>query len=122
MVQGCFPSPYTHRDTAMNRILYASDCLNVLHDRDALPDESVDLIYLDPPFNSNSQYNLPVKGKYKSAGPVEAFSDTWTWTDRDTERLYELESDPRTRSLANIVRFAQSTEQSRGGLPLLLIC
>ena len=41
----------------MNRILYASDCLKVLNDRDAPPDESVDLIYLDPPFNSNSHYN-----------------------------------------------------------------
>ena len=55
----------------MNRILHASDCLKVLTDRDALPDESVDLIYLDPPFNSSSQYNLPFKGKYKTARPVD---------------------------------------------------
>ncbi len=63
----------------MNRILYASDCLKVLNDRNALPDDSVDLIYLDPPFNSNSQYNLPFKGKYKTARPVKAFDDTWHW-------------------------------------------
>lgn len=61
----------------MNRILYASDCLNVLNDRDALPDESVDLIYLDPPFNSNSDYNLPVKGKCRTVTPVKALRDTW---------------------------------------------
>lgn len=60
----------------MNRILYAFDCLKVLNDRDALPDASVDLLYLNPPFNSNSQYNLPFKGKYKTVQPVEAFDDT----------------------------------------------
>ena len=106
----------------MNRILYASDCLTVLNDRDALPDESVDLIYLDPPFNSNSTYNLPFKGKYKSARAVEAFSDTWQWTDKDTERLQRLETDPRTRPQANIVQLAQVIEKAGGGLPLPRIC
>ena len=104
----------------MNRILYASDCLDVLLDKDALPDESVDLIYLDPPFNSNSQYNLPFKGKYKSVNPVEAFDDTWTWTDQDSERLTELDADPRTRSLADIVRFAQRVDQVGGGISRVL--
>ena len=102
----------------MNRILYASDCLDVLLDKDALPDESVDLIYLDPPFNSNSKYNLPFKGKYKSVNPVEAFDDTWTWRDQDAERLTELDSDPRTRSLADIVRFAQKVDHVGGGASL----
>ena len=106
----------------MNRILYASDCLDVLHDRDALPDESVDLIYLDPPFNSNSHYNLPFRGKYKTARPVEAFDDTWAWTDRDTEILQDLQADPRTRSISEIVHFAKRTEQAGGGLPSRPIC
>ena len=91
----------------MNRILYASDCLKILQDRDALPDESVDLIYLDPPFNSNSKYNLPFKGKYKTAVPAKAFDDIWHWTDENTEHLERMDADPRTRPLANIVRFAQ---------------
>ena len=55
-----------------NRILCADDCLDVLTDESALPSESVDLIYLDPPFNSKSGYNLPFKGKYENAKPVEA--------------------------------------------------
>ncbi len=42
------------RGCAVNRLLYADDCLNVLKDELALPTGSVDLIYLDPPFNSNS--------------------------------------------------------------------
>ena len=95
----------------MNRILYASDCLKILQDRDALPDESVDLIYLDPPFNSNSNYNLPFKGKYKTAVPAKAFEDTWHWGDDNTEQLKEMDADPRTRSLANIVRFAQGIDR-----------
>ncbi len=105
----------------MNRILYASDCLKVLHDRDALPDESVALIYLDPPFNSNSQYNLPFKGKYKTAQPVEAFDDTWHWTDENTEQLEELDADPRTRALADIVKFAQKIDQGTTSLGAYLI-
>ena len=98
----------------MNRILYASDCLDVLNDPDKLPNESVDLIYLDPPFNSKSTYNLPFKGKDRSYKPVEAFNDTWTWTDADDERLTRLVRDRRTSSLANIVKFAQDIEDARG--------
>ena len=98
----------------MNRILYAADCLDVLNGEDELPDESVDLIYLDPPFNSNSNYNLPFKGRDKSLKPVEAFKDTWEWTADDNGRLEEMERDPRTRSLATIVKFAQEVEGGRG--------
>ena len=99
----------------MNRILYAADCLDVLNDENELPDESIDLIYLDPPFNSNSNYNLPFKGRDKSLKPVEAFKDTWEWTADDNGRLEQMEGDPRTRALAAIVRFAQEVEQTGGG-------
>ena len=99
----------------MNRTLYAADCLDVLNDEDELPSESIDLIYLDPPFNSNSNYNLPFKGRDKSLKPVEAFKDTWEWTADDGGRLDDMERDPRTRSLATIVKFAQEVEQVRGG-------
>ena len=97
----------------MNRILYAADCLDVLNDENELPTESVDLIYLDPPFNSNSDYNLPVKSRGKGLAPVEAFADTWEWTSDDGRRLEEMESDPGARSLAAIVRFAQEVEGPR---------
>ena len=97
-----------------NRTLYSNDCLNVLQDPLALPDESVDLIYLDPPFNSNSNYNLPFKGSYKSARPVQAFKDTWSWGAKETEQLEAYESGPQTKILADIVRAAR-TISSRGG-------
>ena len=43
----------------MRNTLYYGDNLQVL--RDHIPDESVDPIYLDPPFNSNASYNVPFK-------------------------------------------------------------
>ena len=97
----------------MNRVLYAADCLNVLYDTDKLPDGSVDLIYLDPPFNSNSAYNLPSKSRDRSLKPVEAFVDTWTWRAGDEERLRDLEKNPKTRPLATIVKFAREIDGVR---------
>ena len=102
----------------VNRTLYAADCLDILNNENQLPDESVDLIYLDPPFNSESNYNLPFKGRDKATLPVEAFSDTWRWrSGTDAAYLRELHTDPRTRSLANIIQFARDEElaQMSGG-------
>ncbi len=102
----------------MNRVLYAADCLDVLNDAGKLPTGSVDLIYLDPPFNSNSSYNLPFKSRDRSLKPVEAFEDTWRWRADDDERLSELEKNPQTRPLATIVKFAQGLESGRGKISL----
>ncbi|MDE2749277.1 MAG: hypothetical protein OXI34_09950 [Chloroflexota bacterium] len=102
----------------MNRILFAADCLDVLNDSVAIPDASIDLIYLDPPFNSNSKYNLPFKGRDKTHKPVEAFVDIWKWSDQDAETLDDLSRDPRTRPLATIIKFSldiESTLSRRGG-------
>lgn len=75
----------------MNRTIYAKDCLDVLNDPEALPNESVDLIYLDPPFNSKSDYNLPFKGQYKKdAKPAMIFKDTWSWSESEEENLTKL--------------------------------
>lgn len=67
--------------------LYYGDNLNIL--RDFVKDESVDLIYLDPPFNSNATYNLLFKEKdgKSSEAQIEAFDDTWQW-DQNAERTY----------------------------------
>ena len=93
----------------MNRTIYAQDCLDVLDDKSAIPDESVDLIYLDPPFNSKSKYNLPFKGKLeKDAKPVEAFKDTWNWDEFEAEEFRKLELDVKTRQVADLIKFAQA--------------
>ena len=49
----------------------------------------MDLIYLDPPFNSNASYNVLFKGPQgnESAAQIEAFDDTWHWTDAAEEAL-----------------------------------
>lgn len=61
--------------------LYYGDNLEVLS---KLPAESVDLVYLDPPFNSARNYNVIFAKSGAPTGPVsaqiEAFEDTWTWT------------------------------------------
>ena len=70
--------------------LYYGDNLSVL--RDSIRDESVDLIYLDPPFNSNASYNVLFKGPQgnESAAQIEAFDDTWHWTDTAEEAFGEV--------------------------------
>jgi site-specific DNA-methyltransferase (adenine-specific) len=55
--------------------LYLGDCLYVL--RENIPDESVDLIYIDPPFNSKRDYNIFFDDKEIQSQRV-AFEDTWT--------------------------------------------
>lgn len=61
--------------------LYYGDNLTVL--RGSIDDESVDLIYLDPPFNSQASYNVLFRGASgeKSSAQIEAFVDTWHWGD-----------------------------------------
>ncbi len=61
-------------------VLYYGDNLDIL--RHHVPDESVDLIYLDPPFNSNRSYNILFSEKTgaASAAQIEAFEDSWHWT------------------------------------------
>jgi site-specific DNA-methyltransferase (adenine-specific) len=59
--------------------LHFGDNLRVL--RESIPSESVDLIYLDPPFNSNASYNVLFKAPdgAGSGAQIEAFGDTWEW-------------------------------------------
>src|ERR1017187_6580065 len=77
------PVPDTNPDILscfMNR-LYYGDTLPVL--RGSIDEESVDLIYLDPPFNSQATYNVLFKSTAgeKSQAQIEAFEDTWHWSD-----------------------------------------
>ncbi len=68
--------------------LYFGDNLDVL--REHIPDESVDLIYLDPPFNSNATYNVLFRERSgeESAAQITAFEDTWQWS-IESERAYQ---------------------------------
>ena len=60
----------------VNRTIFTGDNLDIMRGMNA---ETVDLIYLDPPFNSNKNYSAPVGSKAAGA----AFKDTWTLSDLD---------------------------------------
>ena len=74
---------------AMNQLFYG-DNLQVL--RDSIVSEAVDLIYLDPPFNSKRDYNLLFKSPkgVDSAAQIEAFEDTWHWNEQAEREFDEL--------------------------------
>ena len=67
--------------------LYFGDNLDIL--RNHVADESVDLIYLDPPFNSKANYNVLFREQsgQQSAAQITAFEDTWHW-DEGSELAY----------------------------------
>jgi site-specific DNA-methyltransferase (adenine-specific) len=68
--------------------LYYGDNLDVL--RRYVKDETVDLVYLDPPFNSRQDYNVlfAEKDGSQSSSQIHAFEDTWEWN-IDAQRAYE---------------------------------
>jgi len=70
--------------------LYFGDNLNIL--RDEIKSESVDLIYLDPPFNSKRDYNLLFKTPkgHDSDAQITAFDDTWHWGEQAEREFSEL--------------------------------
>ncbi len=77
----------------MNK-LYYGDNLAVL--REHIADESVDLVYLDPPFNSNATYNVLFRapsGEHSKA-QIEAFEDTWHWNQQAEEAYWQVLNGP----------------------------
>jgi len=71
-------------------VLYYGDNLDIL--RRYIPDESVDLIYLDPPFNSSRSYNVLFRESNGTEPPaqIRAFEDSWTWDQKAVETLEDL--------------------------------
>ncbi len=75
---------------SLDNTLYYGDNLDIL--KKYIPDNSIDLIYLDPPFNSKATYNILYKessGKYSDA-QVAAFEDTWHWTEKAEATYNEI--------------------------------
>ena len=68
--------------------LFYGDNLQML--REYVADESVDLVYLDPPFNSNQDYNVLFKERdlAQSEAQLKAFEDSWHW-DQKTQATFE---------------------------------
>lgn len=69
--------------------LYYGDNLDVLRE---MTDESVDLVYLDPPFNSKANYNVLFENKSgeSSEAQIFAFKDTWDWDQAAAEAFHEI--------------------------------
>lgn len=90
----------------MTNSLYYGDNLHVL--RDHVASESVDLIYLDPPFNSNANYNILFKSPagQNSDAQIEAFEDTWHWNDSAEAAFDEVARSGNTKAfdLLNAMR------------------
>ena len=74
--------------------LYYGDNLKIL--RDYIRDESVDLVYLDPPFNSNRNYNVLFRNESgaDSDSQITAFEDTWHWNLAAEQTYNELINEP----------------------------
>src|SRR5205809_4072944 len=62
-----------------DNVLYYGDNLDIL--RRYIKDETIDLVYLDPPFNSNQDYNVlfAEQDGSRAAAQIQAFEDTWRW-------------------------------------------
>ncbi len=73
-----------------NNLLFYGDNLEIL--RNYIPDKSIDLVYLDPPFNSKRAYNIIFKDKEGRYPPsqIRAFDDTWHWSEETERALDEL--------------------------------
>jgi site-specific DNA-methyltransferase (adenine-specific) len=78
-------------DSSLQNKLFYGDNLDVLRNTKYVPDESVDLVYIDPPFNSKRNYNQIYTnvGKEDKA-QAQAFVDTWTWDDEANKGLQEI--------------------------------
>ena len=84
----CYPHP--NKMPADKNTLYYGDNLTVL--RDYIPSQSVDLIYLDPPFNSRQDYNVlfAEKDGSQSSSQIHAFEDTWEWNIEASRSLEQV--------------------------------
>ncbi len=87
----------------MKNQLYFGDNLDIM--RKYIPDESVDLIYLDPPFKSDATYNVLFQEKdgERSRAQITAFDDTWHWGRESEEAYHEIVTQGATR-LASLMQ------------------
>lgn len=82
---------------APNRLYYAD---NLIALRDHVADASVDLVYLDPPFNSNANYNILFRSPAGVAAEsqIEAFEDTWHWNNAAEDAFEQVLHSGQTRA------------------------
>jgi len=98
----------------MHNALYFGDNLTWLRKHDFFPNGCVDLIYLDPPFNSNADYNVLFKEKNggQSQAQLQAFDDTWQW-DSDASALSQHELAQDRPDIAQFIELLSGREDKQ---------
>jgi site-specific DNA-methyltransferase (adenine-specific) len=103
--------------------LFYGDNLDIL--RNYLIDECVDLIYLDPPFNSNRNYNVLFKDEHglDSEAQIVAFEDTWHWTVATEHTYHDLitHGPDRVVSIITALRTSIGTNQMMAYLVMMAV-
>ncbi len=96
-----------------NECLYFGDNLEILRNREYFPDECIDLIYLDPPFNSKKDYNILFKenGGIESEAQIQAFTDSWHWAPSAQDTYHDLA----INAPLNVGRLIGALHDSLGG-------
>ncbi len=86
----------------MNNTLYYGDNLEVL--RKYIRDETVDLCYIDPPFNSKRTYNQIYNNiGSEDRAQAQAFTDTWVWNEQASEGFAEILANDQRRFTTQVV-------------------
>jgi site-specific DNA-methyltransferase (adenine-specific) len=101
--------------------LFYGDNLDIL--REYIPDESIDLIYLDPPFNSNRSYNVLFRDEsgHDAEAQITAFEDTWHWGEDAERTYYDLirDASPSVSNMISALRDFIGTNQMMAYLTMM---
>src|SRR5690349_8697982 len=85
-------------------LLYYGDNLDIL--RRYIKDESVELIHLDPPFNSSQDYNVlyAEQDGTRAAAQIRAYSDTWSWNQIASRAYFDFVTGSGNPHLSNTMQ------------------
>jgi site-specific DNA-methyltransferase (adenine-specific) len=80
--------------------------------RQYLKDENIDLCYIDPPFNSKRNYNqIYMNIGHEDTAQVQAFVDTWTWSNRSNKEIDELFNNEKGLYTTQTIRLIDALEK-----------
>jgi len=112
-----------NRNLPTENTLYYGDNLSIL--REHIPDECIDLIYLDPPFNSKRTYNVLFRDEsgLDSDAQITAFDDSWHWgaTAEETYRELVTEAPDRVSTMIAALRDFIGTNQMMAYLTMMAV-
>jgi len=98
--------------------LFYGDNLDILRNR--LADDSVDLCYVDPPFNSNRSYfQIYNRIGHEDRAQAQAFGDTWVWGPESDQGFQEILSNPHGRFAPQVIALLQGLHGVLGSDSLL---